>query len=175
MEQRALIELNVVRPDQIVIQDDPNFLPDFHIAGFDIDFSALDMSSASSSRKSSILSRQSLASSRSSQQGADISMPELLIPSPSAGSLGEIGGFQLPSERSTTIQQHERLGRLLDDDEAFNFDPGFTVDADGNLIEEPTRGSSDKFQLSRVGEASDFGLRVSDDIQGGPEKGQVSE
>lgn len=105
-------------------------------------------------------------------------MPELLIPSPSAGSLGDIGGLQLPSERSSTVQQHERLGRLLDDDEAFNFDPGFTVDAEGNLIEEPTKGSADKLQLPQVGKASDFRRQVSGDFGSGLGKGlggEVSE
>ena len=149
----------------MVIQDDPNFSPDFHIAGFDIDLAALDMSSAASSRKSSILSRQSLGSSRSSQHGADVHIPDLQIPSPSIGSLGDLGGFKLPSEHSSTVQRNERLGRLFDDDEAFNFDPGFTIDAEGNLVEEPARESVDEPKLPQLGKGSEVSPQVRQDSQ----------
>ena len=59
---------------------------------------------------------------------------------PSSGSAGidSVGGFQLPSEHGSSVQRNERLARLLEEDgDVFNINPGFTFDAEGNLIEEP--------------------------------------
>ena len=96
------------------------------------------MSTSESSRRSSVLSAQSQPSSHSSHHSENASFPGLIIPSSGGGSIGDIGGFQLPSEQPSSVQGNERLGRLLEDDgEAFNFDPGFSFDAEGNLIEEP--------------------------------------
>ena len=122
-----------------MLQDDPAFLPDFALPGLDFDLSALDLSGDDSSRRSSILSPHSMRSSQSSHLEADESMLGLIIPSSSAGGAGDIGGFILPDENLSSIQRSERLGRLLvDEDEGFNIDPGFSIDADGNLIEERT-------------------------------------
>ena len=65
----------------------------------------------------------------------------LVIPSSYSGGAGDLGGFILPVERVSSAQRNARIGRLLDDDdEGFNNDPGFTIDADGNLVEERTPG-----------------------------------
>lgn len=59
----------------------------------------------------------------------------LTIPSSDIGG-GERDGFIL-SESPSSVQRGERLGKILDDDdEGFNFEPGFSIDADGNVIEE---------------------------------------
>lgn len=45
----------------------------------------------------------------------------------------------LPEGSFSSAQRRAQFGRLLDDeDEGFNVDPGFTFDAEGNLIEERT-------------------------------------
>ena len=65
----------------------------------------------------------------------------LVIPGSYSSGAGDLGGFILPSERVSSAQRNARIGRLLDDDdEGFNNDPGFTIDADGNLVEERTPG-----------------------------------
>ena len=124
-----------------MIQDDPAFLPDLALPGLDIDLSALDISTDGSSRRSSILSPHSQRSSLSSHAEADESMLGLVIPSSYSGGAGDLGGFILPAERVSSAQRNARIGRLLDDDdEGFSNDPGFTIDADGNLVEERTPG-----------------------------------
>ncbi len=125
-------------PDQLIIHDDPAFVPDFALPGLDIDLSALDISS-DSSRRSSILSLRSERSSLSSQPDADKAVRGLIIPSSDSGGAGDLGGFILPSDIPSSAQRSARIGGLLEDeDEGFNLDPGFTIDADGNLIEENT-------------------------------------
>ena len=120
-----------------MLQDDPAFLPDFALPNLDFDLSGLDLSGDDSSRRSSILSPHSLRSSQSSHAEGDESMLGIIIPSSSAGGSGQIGGFILPDDNLSSVHRRERLGRLLDDeDEGFNIDPGFSIDADGNLIEE---------------------------------------
>lgn len=122
-----------------MLQDDPAFLPDLALPGLDVNLSALDISTDNSSRHSSILSPHSQCSSLSSHAGADASLLGLVIPSSYSGGAGDLGGFILPDARLSSAQRSARIGRLLDDDdEGFNNDPGFTIDADGNLIEERT-------------------------------------
>lgn len=126
-----------------MIQDDPAFFPDLMFPGFTIELSAIDLSADDSSRRSSILSPHSERSSLSSHAEADNSVLGLVIPSSYSGAAGDLSGFILPGENVSSAQRSARIGRLLDDeDEGFNIDPGFTIDADGNLIEERTPGPS---------------------------------
>lgn len=65
----------------------------------------------------------------------------LVIPSSYSGGAGDPAVFLLPGENVSSAQRSARIGRLFDDeDEGFNIDPGFTIDADGNLVEERTPG-----------------------------------
>ena len=144
-----------------MIEDDPAFLPDLALPGLDIDLSALDISTDDSSRRSSLLSPHSQRSSLSSQQGADESMLGLVIPTSDSGGAMDIGGFQVPSERATSAQRDERIGRLLEDDgEALDIDPGFSIDAEGNVIEEPIGGSAARPRTMRLGSDSAASARV---------------
>ena len=71
-------------------------------------------------------------------------MQGLVVPSSDSVGIGSVGGFQMPSEQGSSVQRNERLARLLEDDgDVFNIDPGFSIDAEGNLIEEPTRQSAE--------------------------------
>ena len=124
-----------------MIQDDPAFLPDLALPGLDIDMSALEISTDDSSRRSSFLSAFSQRSSTSSHQEVDKSMLGLVIPTSDSGGMGDLGGFILPGENASSAQHNAGVGHLLgDEEEVFNIDPGFTIDADGNLIEERTNG-----------------------------------
>ena len=156
-----------------MIEDDPAFLPDLAL-GLDFDLSALDFSTDQSSHRSSILSPHSQRSSLSSQQAGDGSIPGLEIPSSGSGDLGGFGGFQIPSEHASSAQRRERIDRLLQDDgEAFDINPGFSIDAEGNLIEEPVRASEVREEFSRLGSDSTTGGRVRQDLEQGLRQGQT--
>ena len=156
-----------------MLEDDPNFSPDMAFPVLDFDLSALDFSTSDSSRRSSILSPHSHRTSLSSQQEGHGSVLGLNIPSSGSGGLGSLGGFQLPSEHASSAQRNERLERLLEDDgEAFNIDPGFSIDAEGNLIEEPIRGSEAPQQPFRLESDSEADARVRQGLEQGLRRGQ---
>lgn len=165
-------------PDQLMIQDDLAFLPDSALPGLDIDLSALDISTDESSRRSSILSPHSQRSSLSSHPDADESMLGLIIPSSASGGAGGLGGFILPGDNMSSTQRSARLGRFLEDededeDEGFNLDPGFSIDADGNLIEEctPDPGAAPTGGV-RLGSDSAASGRVRQELLEGLQAGQ---
>lgn len=123
----------ICSPDQLVLEDDPAFLPDF--PGLDINLAALDISTSESSRRSSILSPHSLRSSLSSHKDSDESMLGLIIPTSDTGGVGDFGGFDLAGDDRASVRPSPRLRSLLEDEEeGFNLDPGFTIDADGNVV-----------------------------------------
>ena len=153
-----------------MIQDDPAFLPDLLLPGLDIDLSTDD-----SSRRSSILSPHSQRSSLSSHAEADESMLGLVIPSSYSGGAGDLGGFVLPGENVSSAQRSARIDRLLnDEDEGFNIDPGFTIDADGNLIEErtPEPGAAPPGGI-RLGSDSAASARVRQELMEGQQPSRV--
>ena len=158
-----------------MIQDDPAFFPDVALPGLDIDLSALDISTENSSRRSSILSPYSQRSSLSSHVGDDESILGIVIPSSSVGGAGAAGGFVLPGENVSSAQRSARIGRLLDDeDEGFNIDPGFTIDADGNLVEErtPGPGAAPASNL-RLGSGSVASARVGQELMEDQQAGRL--
>ncbi|KAL9126016.1 MAG: hypothetical protein Q9217_004867 [Psora testacea] len=165
--------LTVARPEQIMIQDDPAFLPDLVLPGLDIDRPALDTSADVTSRWSSISSPHSQRPSLSGQQDSDGSMVGLIIPTSDSGGAGNLGGFQLPSEDISSAQRNERPGRLLEyEGAAFDVDPGFSIDAEGNLIEEPIGGSEVRRAPVRTRSDSVTSARVRQELQEGLQQGQ---
>lgn len=139
-----------------------------------MDLSALGISTDDSSRRSSILSLLSQRSSLSSHAEADESMLGLVIPSSYSGDAGDQGGFILPGENVSSAQRSARIGRLLDDeDEGFNIDPGFTIDADGNLVEDRTpRPGAAPAGGMRLGSDSAASARVRQELMEGQQAGQ---
>ena len=122
-------------PDQLILQDDPAFLPDYLLPGLDIDLSALDLSTDESSRRSSILSPHSQQSSRSSKDG-DESLLGLLIPTSDTRGTGDIGGFALPGDDGGSAHRGSRIGALLEEEEGDFFpDVDFVFDDEGNVVE----------------------------------------
>ena len=163
-------------PDQLMVQDGLGFLPDFALPGLEIDLSALDISTDESSRRSSILSPHSQRSSLSSHPDADESMLGLIIPSSASGGAGDLRGFILPGDNMSSTQRSARLERFLEDedeDEGFNLDPGFSIDADGNLIEEctPDPGAAPTGGV-RLGSDSAASGRVRQELLEGLQAGQ---
>ncbi|KAI4111863.1 MAG: hypothetical protein LQ339_000322 [Xanthoria mediterranea] len=123
------------RPDQLVLEDDPAFIPDMVLPGLDFDLANLDISTDAPSRRSSILSTQSHRSSVSSQHGNEESMLGLIIPSSDNGGVGGLGGFIVPSSDRASVRPSAAPGDLIREaDDDFNLDPGFIFDNDGNLI-----------------------------------------
>lgn len=99
----------------------------------------------------------------------------LVIPSSGSGGAGDLGGFILPGENVSSAQRSARIGRLLDDeDEGFNIDPGFTIDADGNLVEEPTPGpGAAPAGGMRLGSDSAASARVRQELMEGHQAGRL--
>ena len=159
-----------------MIQDDPAFLPDLALPGLDIDLSALDISTDESSRRSSIMSPHSQRSSLSSGHGPDDSMLGLIIPSSATGGAGDIGGFQLHSGNFSSARGSMRLGGL-DEDDIFNFEPGFAIDGDGNIIEDLLPSERAQPGSLRLGSDSAASARVREGLIEGLQTGrpEVSE
>lgn len=156
-----------------MIQDDPAFLPDLALPGLDIDLSALDISTDESSRRSSILLPHSQRSSISSHHEADESMLGLIIPTSETGGAVDIGGFQLPSDNLSSARRSARVGRFLEEgDEGFNIDPGFSIDAEGNLIEDSSPTEAAQPGILRLGSDSAASGRVRQELQEGLRAGQ---
>jgi hypothetical protein len=98
----------------------------------------------------------------------------LIIPSSASGGAGDLGGFILPGDNMSSAQRHSRLERFFEDeDEGFNLDPGFSVDADGNLIEERTPGpGAAPMGGGRLGSDSAASDRVRRELLEGLQAGQ---
>ncbi|KAL8908094.1 MAG: hypothetical protein Q9171_005588 [Xanthocarpia ochracea] len=142
------------RPDQLVLEDDPAFVPDMILPGLDIDLANLDVSTDASSKRSSTLSALSHRSSLSSQHGNEDSMLGLVIPSSENGGLGDFGGFVIPSSDRASVRPSAAGGDLLREaEDDFNFDPGFIFDNDGNLI--PTADDDPQLQPDPVQSAAE--------------------
>ena len=166
----------VCSPDQLVLEDDPAFLPD--LPGLDIDLSALDISTDGSSHYSSILSPHSLRSSLSSHPESDESMLRLIIPSSASGGAGDFGGFDIPSDHHASARPSSRLRSLLgDEEEGFNLDPGFTIDADGNVVltgqDQPQATPAAAGAGARFGSESAASARVRQELEEGQQAAQL--
>ncbi|KAL9602026.1 MAG: hypothetical protein Q9219_002135 [cf. Caloplaca sp. 3 TL-2023] len=122
------------RRDQLILDDDPAFVPDMVLPGLDIDLAALDITTDASSRRSSLLSPHSQRTSLSSQQASDESAFGLIIPS-SEGGAGDLGGFVIPSSEQASVQRSAGAGDPFGEaEDDFNLDPGFMFDNEGNII-----------------------------------------
>ena len=160
-----------------MILDDPAFSLDAALPGLEIDLYALGITSDESSRRSSIFSASSHGSPLSSKPGSDQSMVDLIIPSSDMEAGQQLGGVQSQDESvSLAIRRAPLESMIIDDDP--NFDPGFSFDVDGNVIEDaPPAGDSHLPVHSSVGSDPQGGMRASQvPMEGLPTReGQVSE
>ncbi|KAI9732031.1 MAG: hypothetical protein M1818_007626 [Claussenomyces sp. TS43310] len=132
------LDARKIRPDQLILMDDPAFLPDLALPALDFDFTDLDVHTFRASQRSSNLSflspgqqpRQSTASRASSVLG-------LIIPT------SDTGGYQLPMQFSSqgssahkpfSTREGSFAGRLHpEEDLILEEDLDFGFDDDGNL------------------------------------------
>ncbi|KAK7513792.1 Rec8 like protein-domain-containing protein, partial [Phyllosticta citriasiana] len=138
------------RPEQLLLQDDPSFLPEFALEPLDL---AMDISAANAS----FTSGSNTLSPHASRRSRSITLDEHLggpfgglnIPTSDTGA-GDFGGFVVPSDDGAGIRAHGGSSHIQDD----GFDPNtdFAFDADGNLIEHDLPQQT--HQTPRVGSAS---------------------
>ncbi|KAK8227988.1 Rec8 like protein-domain-containing protein [Phyllosticta paracitricarpa] len=138
------------RPEQLLLQDDPSFLPEFALEPLDL---AMDISAANASftSGSNTLSPHASRRSRSITLDENLGGPfgGLNIPTSDTGA-EDFGGFVVPSDDGAGIGAHGGSSHIQDD----GFDPNadFAFDADGNLIEHDLPQQT--HQTPRVGSAS---------------------
>ena len=142
-------------PDQLVLQDDPAFLPDFFLPNLDIDLSTFGTSTRDSSGRSSILSAHSHRSSQSSNKIEEESLLDLIIPTSDSGNAGGFGGFELAGSKNGSAQRTSRVEDLSIDEEAIFYpDVDFNFDAEGNLVdlsaEQQIAGADSDLTLPRL-------------------------
>ncbi|KAK5144157.1 R8 protein [Rachicladosporium monterosium] len=129
------------RADQLLLPDDPNFLPDFDLVPIDLE--QLDLNFDSSSIHAAEESQRSTLSSHNSQLvfGSQDSLPMLNIPGRSSslfgGPVGGGGSFGIRGDSGAGTDLRHRDELFLDDD------LGITVEPDGTMRfnEEPARRS----------------------------------
>ena len=159
-------------PDQLILQDDPAFLPDFILPGLDMDFSVFDNSISGSSQGSGHISAISLGSSRSSVQ-QDESILGLVIPTSDSGNAANSGGFALPGSIHDSARHSDKLMKRLEEDDGFLPDIDLNFDAEGNMLDEgeaprqsialgaaPSRMGSDSVDASRVRREHEEGFQA---------------
>ncbi|GAB7359986.1 hypothetical protein MBLNU230_g7510t1 [Neophaeotheca triangularis] len=114
------------KADQIVLQDDPNFLPDFDMP-MDLDMLDLDLTTAGDSQRTTLSPHGSQMTDMGSQQ----SIGGLIIP-PSASSFGggDFRGLSLGAESGVG----SRLGRATQEPAPlYEDDLGLAIDDDGDV------------------------------------------
>lgn len=125
------------RPEQLVLEDDPSFLPDFAFPGLDFDLSSLEMTFARNPQRSSSLSltphgSQYLRSER--PYGGPVG--GLILPTSDAGGYEDIGGFVVQGDDGRGTSRFGRASSILErEDHDLLPEADFSFDADGNLVE----------------------------------------
>ncbi|KAF2135765.1 uncharacterized protein K452DRAFT_303302 [Aplosporella prunicola CBS 121167] len=168
------LEVAQARPEQLLLEDDPTFLPDFALAPLDFDLSNLEAPSPRSEK---------LRSSRSGSRSS-ISLEEQLPAGPVGGlelptsdSIGgDLGGFVVPGDEGPGVKVPD-AGALIAEDDGFLPEADFGFDADGNLLEFT---GTDQPHHSTPGTAPRLGLgsdtaasaRVRQDHEGGQLPGE---
>ncbi|KAK0272151.1 R8 protein [Friedmanniomyces endolithicus] len=157
------------RADQLLLPDDPNFLPDFDLVPIDLE--QLDLNFDPSSVHAAEESQRSTLSPHNSQLvfGSQDSLPMLNIPGRSSslfgGPVGGGGSFGIRGDSGAGTGMRYRDERFLDDD------LGITVEPDGTMrfSEEPARrsvvpsGRVDKIAVGDAGSRLEAGYE-----HGGP-------
>lgn len=137
-------KLTLGRPEQLLLSDDPNFMPG---ADFELDIDLLDMNGdfPGSSLQTSLLA--SSQSSRSFDLAAHIVVPssdqglgglnlgDIVYPPSGSGAGGYVLGFALSLISQSTDTDYNREMPLLDDNEQLLPEAEFSFDQDRNLFE----------------------------------------
>ncbi|MCJ1404428.1 hypothetical protein MMC11_007653 [Xylographa trunciseda] len=128
-------EAGRARPDQLILQDNPAFLPDIDLPSLDLDLSLFENSTQGSSHRTSIMSANSIQSSISSNKDGEASVFGLVIPTSDSGNAGGTGGFHLADLGSSTTKRDTRNADIFPEEQGFFPDVDFNFDAEGNMIE----------------------------------------
>ncbi|EEH33477.2 Rad21/Rec8 N terminal domain-containing protein [Paracoccidioides lutzii Pb01] len=132
------------KPDQLIIPDDPSFIPFLMLPGLNVDLSALDITSnIGSPRKSSLLSSK-ISESNKSSHFSDGQL-HLNISSSDISGLGA-GAFGLPSDIGSigTKENEFELPAVFAEETGVLLQPDFEFDGEGNIIELPVRQTTQK-------------------------------
>ncbi|MCJ1476147.1 hypothetical protein MMC13_004812 [Lambiella insularis] len=148
------------RRDQLVLQDDPAFLPELDIPIMDLDLSLFETSTQECSHRTSVLSAQSAQSSQSSNRANEDSVLDLVIPTSDSGNTGGIGGFRVAETEGDLAREDNIERNLLTEEEGFNPNVDFNFDAEGNMIELGGASTAPANTLghARAGVRSDSGI-----------------
>ncbi|ODM21076.1 hypothetical protein SI65_04129 [Aspergillus cristatus] len=122
------------RPDQLVLPDDPSFVPEINLPGLGIDFSKITLEpQADTSLQNSFLWTKSPDLSQTIPENLN-----LQLDLSSEDIMKDFGGFGSQSETSASVQRRP-LGRIaagaLDEEAGVLLQPDFEFDEDGNIIE----------------------------------------
>ncbi|PGH07450.1 hypothetical protein GX51_01751 [Blastomyces parvus] len=123
------------KPSQLVLPDDPTFIPDLMLPGLNVDLSALDISSdIGSPRKSSLLSSV-LAPSSKSSQFSDGQLHLNISSSDIGGHGAGVSGF--PSDIGSSVRKEAQfeLPAAFAEESGVLLQPDFEFDGDGNIVE----------------------------------------
>lgn len=127
--------LKLSRPDQLILQDDPSFIPEINLPGLGIDISTLTLEpQADVSRESSFLWTKSPDISQTLPESFNLQLDHSFD-----DVLRDLGGFGSESAKSGTVQRKDPLRRIsasaLDDEAGVLLQPDFEFDEDGGIIE----------------------------------------
>ena len=157
-----------IRPDQLVLQDDPAFLPDIDLPSLDLDLSLFENSTQGSSHRASIMSASSQQSSKSSNKDGEASVLGLILPTSDSGNASGIGGFQLARSGSNATGIGHRVAEVFSEEQGFFPDVDFNFDAEGNMIElEAPQPVQSEEHVSRARRGSELSARMRQDNEDG--------
>lgn len=153
--------------EHLMLQDDPNFLPDLDLVPIDLDQLNLDVTiaAAEDSQRSTLSPHSSQFTINGSQQ---ISLPGLNIPGRSSSLMGgPVGGYA----GSFGVRGDSGAGMRVRDDDIFLDDgAGISVGPDGTMIFGDVPGSvrqpaGPSERGERIGLGSGYGERMSEQAQ----------
>jgi len=117
------------RPDQLLLEDDPSFLPTLTLESIDLHLPDFAAPLIRNSQLSTSLSLRSLDDSRHGT-----AEPGLMLPSDTTG---DIGGFTLPATGGRLSSRGPQLSSILlpAEEEGLLPEADFAIDAEGNLVD----------------------------------------
>ncbi|KAK2786225.1 hypothetical protein FQN52_007975 [Onygenales sp. PD_12] len=129
--------------DQLIIPDDPSFIPSLMLPGLNVDLSVLEHSlDLGSPRKSSLLSSQIMLSSNANINGtpSSINLPLNVSSSSVIGGIN-MGSIGIGSEVSSVTKKdrHIELPAGYEPEHGLLEPQGFEFDEEGNIVELPVR------------------------------------
>ncbi|KMU88524.1 hypothetical protein CIHG_06324 [Coccidioides immitis H538.4] len=140
------------RQDQLVLPEDPTFVPRLMLPGLNLDLSALEIADVlETPRKTSDFLSSCLEQSNKSSLYFQ-KQHQLDLSSSQAGP-SVIGGFGLPSEMDSASKGPQvELPAYLGAEEGVLLEPGFEFDVEGNIIELPVKGDADHMIVDDIEE-----------------------